>query len=84
MTLSTSDIIELVGVFASMLGLAMYIRGQIGRVCISVETLRVQVIQLSERIGEVNQAAKASHKRLDVLEKDLVRVQVLQEQGRIN
>lgn len=84
MTFSPSDIIELAGVFASMLGLAMYIRGQIGRVCLSVETLRVQVIQLAERIAEVNAAAKASHKRLDVLEKDLVRVQVLQEQGRIN
>ena len=67
-----------------MVGLAMYIRGQIGRVCTSVETLRIQVVQLSDKIAEVNSAAKASHKRLDVLEKDLVRVQVLQEQGRIN
>ena len=84
MTVSVSNIIEVIGLVVSLLGMALFIRGQVGKLVTSVETLRVQVCAMGDRLDEVTAAAKASHRRLDDLEKDVVRVQVLQEQQRIN
>ena len=65
-------------VVVALIALAWFIKGELEKLVRSVESLGCRVQEMNRRIEEVQRAATASHRRLDALDKDIVKIKVLQ------
>ena len=73
------DILSTVLLVMGLLALAWFIKGELSKVIISVKGIEGTLHEMQRRLEEVHRSANASHRRLDTVEKDLLRVKVLQE-----
>tara|TARA_R100000808_G_scaffold2287_1_gene9346 strand:+ start:398 stop:637 length:240 start_codon:yes stop_codon:yes gene_type:complete len=73
------DIFHTCLLIVGLLGLAWFIRGELSKIVISMASIQSTLEEMQTRLDAVNRAAQASHRRLDTLEKDLLRVKILQE-----
>ena len=65
-------------VVVALIGLAWFIKGELEKLVRSVESLCFRVQEMNRRIEDVQRAAQASHRRLDAIDKDIVKIKVLQ------
>ena len=73
------DILGTALLIVGLLALAWFIKGELSKVIILVTGIEVTLQEMQRRLEEVHRSASASHRRLDTVEKDLLRVKVLQE-----
>ena len=70
--------LNIVVVVAALIALAWFIKGELEKLVRSVESLGGRVQEMNRRIEDVQKAAAASHRRLDAIDKDIVKIKVLQ------